>query len=232
MLALTSVEKRFGSARVLRGVSLSLDRGRCVCVAGGNAEGKTTLLSLAAGLLRPDAGQISADGAVALVLQQPALLDELSLSDNLRLWYAAHNRRERLFLPGSPELELGLAPFARRRAGRLSGGLRKRLSIATALAGTPSYLLLDEPFASLDAPACDRLTALLLSLKAKGVGLLLTSHDPARLTALADDALLLREGIFAERVALSSLLPERRLPAVLSLLFGGGAGPAAPADLI
>ncbi|MEG1849986.1 MAG: ATP-binding cassette domain-containing protein, partial [Oscillospiraceae bacterium] len=149
----------------MRGVTLSVPRGHCLCLAGANAEGKTTLLSIAAGLLAPDHGAVFTDGAVGFVAQDAAALDELTLSDNLRLWYAARDLPAVLFAADSPETILGLFPHRKTRAGALSGGVRRRLSIATALIGHPAYVLLDEPFASLDTAACEELASMLCALK-------------------------------------------------------------------
>lgn len=155
MLELRSVSKSYPEAgQVLREVSLRVEPGQALCLAGGNAEGKTTLLEIAAGLRRPDSGEVLRPAETALVPQRPAVLGELTAADNLALWYAAAGQRERPFSPGSPEEKLGLSPFARRRAGRLSGGMQRRLSIAAALCSQPGTLLLDEPFAALDAGGC------------------------------------------------------------------------------
>ena len=119
MLELRSVSKSYpGAGQVLREVSLRVEPGQALCLAGGNAEGKTTLLEIAAGLRRPDSGEVLRPTETALVPQRPAILGELTAADNLALWYAAAGRRERPFSPGSPEEKLGLSPFARRRAGR------------------------------------------------------------------------------------------------------------------
>lgn len=162
MLELRSVSKSYPEAgQVLREVSLRVEPGQALCLAGGNAEGKTTLLEIAAGLRRPDSGEVLRPAETALVPQRPAVLGELTAADNLALWYAAAGQRERPFSPGSPEEKLGLSPFARRRAGRLSGGMQRRLSIAAALCSQPGTLLLDEPFAALDAGGCALVHAVL-----------------------------------------------------------------------
>ena len=172
MLELRSVSKSYPEAgQVLREVSLRVEPGQALCLAGGNAEGKTTLLEIAAGLRRPDSGEVLRPAETALVPQRPAVLGELTAADNLALWYAAAGQRERPFSPGSPEEKLGLSPFARRRAGRLSGGMQRRLSIAAALCSQPGTLLLDEPFAALDAGGCALVHAVLADfVQAGGAG--------------------------------------------------------------
>ncbi|MEG1849519.1 MAG: ABC transporter ATP-binding protein [Oscillospiraceae bacterium] len=221
MLELLAVEKRFGATRVLDSISLSVERGRCLCIIGPNAAGKTTLLSIAAGLLAPDGGTVHRGGRVGFVPQDAAVLGDLSVNDNLRLWYAAHEKKVRLFAPDSPEQLLGLEPYRKTRAKALSGGLRRRLAIAAALTGDPDDLLLDEPFVSLDAAACEELCALLGALKRRGLGLLLTSHDPARIAAVADEAVLLENGRLTARITPPAPGQPLRLEQVLSLLAGG-----------
>ena len=127
MLELRSVSKSYpGAGQVLREVSLRVEPGQALCLAGGNAEGKTTLLEIAAGLRRPDSGEVLRPAETALVPQRPAVLGELTAADNLALWYAAAGQRERPFSPGSPEEKLGLSPFARRRAEECSAAFPSR----------------------------------------------------------------------------------------------------------
>ena len=151
MLNFSQITKQYGSLTVLKDVSLQVARGECVCVAGANSQGKTTLLSIGAGLLTPEKGRVAKDGGVGFVPQENALLEELSVRDNLLLWYSACRKKTSLcFREDSPETRLGLSSFARQKISRLSGGMKKRASIAAALAGDPDYLLMDEPFAALD----------------------------------------------------------------------------------
>ena len=221
MLRLTNLYKAFDKKQtVLKGVSLDLAPGRAVCIAGKNASGKTTLLKLACGVLTPDAGAVSCNGRIAFVPQEPAILPELTVQDNLALWYAAQNLSGPSFVPGSPEELLGLLPYRKKRSGALSGGMKKRLSIAEALVGSPAYLLLDEPFAALDAEAAQILLSLLLRLKGEGVGILFSAHEPEQISAVADEIVLLHRGTLSETLALDTI-PEGQRPAyVLRLLFG------------
>ena len=222
MLTLDQLQKSFDKHQpVLRGVSLSLAPGEAVCIAGGNATGKTTLLRTACGLLVPDGGSVRCDGKIALVPQEPALLPELTVRDNLKLWYAAQNLDSPTFSEASPETQLGLSPFYKKRAGALSGGMKKRLSIAAALAGSPDYLLLDEPFAALDAPGCHTLSTLLRRLKSAGMGILFTSHEPQQIANLADALYLLQDGRLSTPLRLKELPEAQRQHSILALLFSG-----------
>ena len=205
MLELSRIVKSFGSSRVLDGVNLKVDDGEAVCIAGANAAGKTTLLTIAAGMQKPDSGSVAAEGKLGYVPQEPALFGEMTVRDHLRLWYAANNLPGKLlFSASAPETLLGLHLHARKRADRLSGGVRKRLSIACALAGDPPGLLLDEPFTALD-------------LKQRRKGLLFTSHDPSAVAAAADRVLLLRDGAISGEIRLAGE-QEDRIAQVIALL--------------
>ena len=222
MLTLDRLQKSFDKKQpVLSGVSLSLSPGDAVCIAGGNATGKTTLLRTACGLLSPDTGSVRCDGKMAFVPQEPALLPELTVRDNLKLWYAAQGLDGPTFSASAPETQLGLLPFGKKRAKALSGGMKKRLSITAALVGSPDYLLLDEPFAALDAPGCQALSLLLNDLKSTGVGILFTSHEPQQIADLADTLYLLRDGRLSDALRLKNLPEAQRRHSILALLFSG-----------
>lgn len=195
MLELAKIFKSYGSARVLDGASLRCERGQAVCLAGANAAGKTTLLTIAAGVQKADRGEVRCDGTVGYVPQETALLADLSVRDNLALWYAACSRpRSAMFSADSPERALGLCAFAGRRVSRLSGGVKKRAAIACALAARPDYLIMDEPFTALDVTGRADIAALLRGLKQRGAGLLFSSHDPSAIASVADVMVLLRGG--------------------------------------
>ena len=218
MIELSQIVKSFGNARVLDGISLKVVSGEAVCVAGANAAGKTTLLTIAAGLQKPDSGQVVVEGIPGYVPQEPALFGEMTVRDHLRLWYAANDLPEKgVFSASAPETLLGLHPHARKRVDRLSGGVKKRLSIACALAGDPPGLLLDEPFAALDLQTRNEILALLVTLKQRGKWLLFTSHDPSAVAAAADRVLLLRDGVISGEIRLEGE-QEARTAQVITLL--------------
>lgn len=218
VFSLTGIVKAYGGSQVLSGVDLELTPGRAVCIAGANATGKTTLLTIAAGLQKPDSGSVRAEGRVGFVPQESALLDDLTVNDNLALWYAANRRPAgELFGPRSAETALGLSAYRRRRVAKLSGGIKKRASISAALTGDPDWLLMDEPFAALDLQSRQEISALLAELKRRGKGLCFSSHDPAAIAACADCLLLLKGGGIARTQPLAGDEPSRTA-AVLELL--------------
>jgi heme exporter protein A len=163
----TSLERRFGALRALRGVSLSVFPGECHLVVGPNGAGKSTLLRLLAGLARPSAGSIHLEGraltadpalrrSIGLLSHQSHLYDDLSALENLA--FAARLHR----IAGDPTgiarrrlAALGLTERLDEPIRRLSRGTVQRLAIARALLHGPRVLLLDEPFSGLDAPARD-----------------------------------------------------------------------------
>lgn len=210
MLRLEGIRKAYGKNLVLDGVSLECNSGEAICLIGANAAGKTTLLTIAGGLQLPDSGTRLCEGRVGYVPQEPALLEALTLKENLSLWYAAYGLpKNKMFSDTSMETLLELGPFAKTPAGKLSGGVKKRLSVVCALLGDPQWILLDEPFAALDIASRESILKLLKELKSKGKGMLLISHDPLEAGELADRALLLKAGRIHRDCLLSGNLEER-----------------------
>ena len=124
MFQLQGLTKAYGPARVLQGVDLELRPGEAVCLAGANAAGKTTLLTIAAGLQKADGGRILRVGKLGYLPQESSLLEDLTVEENLALWYAANCRpKAALFAPQSPEQALELEPHRKKRVSRVSGGI-------------------------------------------------------------------------------------------------------------
>ncbi len=184
---LRDIQKSYGRKTVLRGVSFGAERGEAVGIVGANGSGKSTLLRVLAGVLKPRSGEFLWEGVdllrsraalertVAYVPQGTPLIDELSALDNLRLWYDAQALRSSL--AQGMLRELGIPEFLKTPAAKLSGGMRKRLSIGCAIARDPQILLLDEPTAALDLAARERLLDYFSSFRARGGLILLATHD-------------------------------------------------------
>lgn len=219
VLLIENVKKSFGGTAVLSDLSLSVQSGQAVCIAGKNASGKTTLLKIIYGLIKADSGIVKADGQISFVPQQPALMDELSVQDNLKLWYAAQNLSGPKWQPDSIETKLGLLPYKKKKAKTLSGGMQKRLSIAAALVSVPDALLLDEPFAALDAAACHQLEELLINLKNSGTTVLFTSHEPEYIHRLADSLYILNDGKLSFAANPKELTREQLSKCILDNLY-------------
>ncbi len=219
MFQLQGLTKAYGPARVLQGVDLELRPGEAVCLAGANAAGKTTLLTIAAGLQKADGGRILREGKLGYLPQESSLLEDLTVEENLALWYAANRRpKAALFAPQSPEQTLELEPHRKKRVSRVSGGIKRRAGLAAALSGRPQWLLMDEPFTALDLQSRQAILTLLHTLRGEGTGILFSSHDPAAIAACADRLLLLKAGRIQEELDLSQVPPPKRLTRTIEIL--------------
>jgi phospholipid/cholesterol/gamma-HCH transport system ATP-binding protein len=218
LVEVIEVEKGFETVRVLKGVSLALDKGETLVVMGGSGSGKTVLLRLIAGLLRPDAGQIRVFDRniedlseeellpirrrLGYVFQGAALFDSLPVYENVAYPLREHTRlseaeiRRRvvdfLSLVGLNDSILGLLP------AELSGGMRKRVGIARALVGQPEIMLYDEPTAGLD-PTNSKLVSELIVQMREGVcdSSIVVTHDLELAKSVADRVAVLVDGRFA-----------------------------------
>ena len=201
---LRDIRKSYGKKTVLRGVSFGAERGEAIGIVGANGCGKSTLLRVLSGVLRPDAGEFYWEGSdllrsrpalertVAYVPQGTPLIEELSALDNLRLWYDADALRASLH--DGMLRQLGVQDFLKVPASRLSGGMRKRLSIGCAISRDPQILLLDEPAAALDLAARERLLDYFAAFRARGGLIIMATHDLRELESCSR-CFLLRGGI-------------------------------------
>ena len=203
-IQISQVIKSYRRKPVLTDVCLTATGGECIGILGANGSGKSTLLSILAGILPRDEGSFLLDGAdlfrdprrrselVGYVPQGVALMEELTAWDNLRLWYDAEILEKEL-ASGVLSL-LGIKDFLKMPVHKLSGGMKKRLSIGCAVAGRPPILLLDEPTAALDLACKQQIDSYLRSYKAAGGLLLLITHDASEL-ALCDRLFILKNGM-------------------------------------
>jgi NitT/TauT family transport system ATP-binding protein len=211
MLAFEGVSHRFGDLLVLERIDLAIARGGFVALVGPSGCGKTTLLNLAAGLAQPDAGAVYYDGARLLrpntsagyLTQDDALLPWRDVLANvaLPLEIKGVDRKTRFARARDIIAKVGLAGFEHHRTSELSGGMRKRVSLARTLIYRPETLLLDEPFGALDAQTRVLMQKQLLDLTGEfGLTVLLVTHDIGEALALADRIVLLtaRPGRIAE----------------------------------
>ena len=196
MLTFDAVSYTIGDRPILAGLDLTVSRGELVVLLGPSGVGKTTVLRLAAGLLKPSAGRIDTNGErTAMVFQAPHLLPWESALDNAALPLAALRLRRREAREAARRwlVRLGLAAEdLAKRPAELSGGMQSRVAIARAFVVKPDLVLLDEPFADLDPARRRSLQALLRGLVDDlGVSALFVTHDPAEAVRLADRIVVL-----------------------------------------
>lgn len=202
-IELVDICKKFGKKTVLSDVSLSARSGECIGILGANGSGKSTLLSLLAGVLKADGGKFLCDGedlflspklrsrAVGFVPQGTPLIEELTAYDNLFLWYDRDTLNREL-KSGMLKM-LGIDEFLKVKVAKMSGGMKKRLSIGCAIAKKPPVFLLDEPMSALDIACKQKIKEYLESYKKAGGILILVTHDLLELK-LCDRYFILKDG--------------------------------------
>ena len=193
MIKAEGLMKKYGKRTVLKGVDIDVDRKEIVGLLGPNGAGKTTAFSLLLGLISSDGGSVSLDGVslqgwpmyrraragIAFLPQESSIFRGLTVEENLLA--VLETRREKGFSPHGAARQLmerfGLLALARQLSSTLSGGEKRRLEIARALALSPSYLFLDEPFTGIDPIAIGEIQTLLGELKKEGLGILVSDHN-------------------------------------------------------
>ncbi|MCM1467181.1 MAG: ABC transporter ATP-binding protein [Alistipes sp.] len=203
------IKKSYGRKEILKGASFFAKKGECVALVGANGCGKSTLLGVLAGTLKAASGEILYDGEnplqnrkifqkyVGYVPQENPLMDKLSVYDNLRFWYCDTKRSIDEDMDNGILKEFGLDVYRKYPVAKLSGGLKKRLSIACALAADPQILIMDEPGAALDVVCKEEIKRYLIRYRQEGGTVLLTSHEEAELS-LCDRMYLLKDGTLSE----------------------------------
>ncbi len=209
-LRAVGLEKSYGRKRVVDGVSIGVEAGEIVGLLGPNGAGKTTTFSMILGLVPRDGGRVflgdedisdlpmylRARKGLILLPQEPSSFRKLTVAENLIavLETRPSDRASRAARVSGALEEFGLEKLAGARALTLSGGERRRLEIARAMVLDPDFILLDEPFTGIDPLSVRDLQAILRSLRAKGIGVLLTDHAVREALEIADRALILEGG--------------------------------------
>jgi ABC-2 type transport system ATP-binding protein len=228
VLEVQGVRHRYGGTVALDGVDLRVEAGECVALLGPNGAGKTTLVNLVIGLLARQAGSIGIAGGdprVAATRRELGVVQQsLGFPTTAKVRELVVGAAVRAGLPRSaagPVLaELGLTELAGRRAVKLSGGQRQRLQLAMALVGAPALLVLDEPTVGLDVAARRAFWAILAERRARGVGVLVTTHLIEESAAVADRVVVVDKGrIVASGTPdeLIALLPDRTVVVTTAL---------------
>ncbi|MCM2254317.1 MAG: LPS export ABC transporter ATP-binding protein [Vicinamibacteria bacterium] len=202
--------KSYGRRTVVRGVDLHVQEGEVVGLLGPNGAGKTTTFYMVVGLARPDGGTVMlgedditdlpmyerARAGIGYLPQEASVFRKMSVQDNVLAILEALGEPQGESRQRTRELleELGIHGLARQRADTLSGGERRRLEIARALATEPSFILLDEPFAGIDPIAVIDIQKIISHLKDRGIGVLITDHNVRETLKITDRAYILRDG--------------------------------------
>jgi lipopolysaccharide export system ATP-binding protein len=209
-LAAYRLQKRFGERQVVRDVSLNLTRGEAVALLGPNGAGKTTVFYMIAGIVAADSGTIEIDGkditafplymrarmGIGYLPQEPSIFPALSVEKNIMVMLEAiEPDREQRALQAQHLLDEFDLNGVRHSLGRaLSGGERRRAEIARALAARPAFILLDEPFAAIDPLAVNDIRDLVMHLKDRGIGVLITDHNVRETLGIVDRAYVVHAG--------------------------------------
>ena len=209
-LATHDLEKSFGGRQVVKGTSIYVRRGEAVGLLGPNGAGKTTVFYMITGLIKADNGHIELDGhdvtklpmyqrarlGIGYLPQEASIFRGLNVEDNIKavLEVTEPNRRRRKADLEALLEEFGLARLRKTPSIALSGGERRRVEIARALATRPNYMLLDEPFAGIDPIAVGDIQDLVRHLTNRGIGVLITDHNVRETLGLTDRAYIIYSG--------------------------------------
>jgi lipopolysaccharide export system ATP-binding protein len=213
-IVIEHLRKRYGDRTVVDGVSAEIRTGEVVGLLGPNGAGKTTTFYMVVGLVKPDEGTVSLERAdvcidlthapmhirsrngIGYLSQENSIFRKLTVGDNLRLIWEMHGvpyeeqeRRLPLLLK-----EFGISRLLNARGDNLSGGERRRVEIARAIATDPDFLLLDEPFTGIDPIAVADIQFRIRQLRKRGLGVLITDHQVRETLAIVDRAYVLNEG--------------------------------------
>jgi lipopolysaccharide export system ATP-binding protein len=209
-LVALGLKKSFGKRPVVENVSVAIRRGEAVGLLGPNGAGKTTVFTMIMGLVKPDDGKILLDGrsitglplfqrgrlGIGYLPQEPSIFRGLTVEGNILAVLEGHvpRRADRKARLAQLLEEFGIAHIAKSNAMALSGGERRRVEIARAVATDPVFILLDEPFAGVDPIAVAEVKSLVKHLTGRGIGVLITDHSVRETLSLVDRAYLIYGG--------------------------------------
>ncbi len=226
-LATKDLVKIYQKRIVVDHVSLSIQQGEIVGILGPNGAGKTTTFRMVVGLIQPDAGQIFFNEqnidrlpmysrsrlGIGYLPQEPTIFARLTVEQNLwvvleHLKFKQTERRRRLDESLS---EMQLTHLRKAKAGNLSGGERRRLEIARTLLNTPAFIMLDEPFAAIDPKVVESLQDLIVKLKQKNIGILITDHKPRETLSITDRTYIINKGKILKHGPTSELVQDNQV---------------------
>ncbi len=228
MLSAEGLQKRFRSRQVVRDFGFSIRQGEVVGLLGPNGAGKTTCFYMVVGLIEADAGSIKLDRqditglpmhsrarlGIGYLPQEPSVFRRLSVADNIMAVLELRDglgARERAAEQENLLEELKIAHIADQKGISLSGGERRRVEIARALAAQPRYMLLDEPFAGVDPISVGEIQRIVRHLKERGIGVLITDHNVRETLGICDRAYILNEGEVMSRGTPAHILADEKV---------------------
>jgi lipopolysaccharide export system ATP-binding protein len=228
MLSAEGLQKRFRSRQVVRDFGFSIRQGEVVGLLGPNGAGKTTCFYMVVGLIEADAGSIKLDRqditalpmhsraklGIGYLPQEPSVFRRLSVADNIMAVLELReglSAKQRAAEQENLLEELKITHIADQKGISLSGGERRRVEIARALAAQPRYMLLDEPFAGVDPISVGEIQRIVRHLKERGIGVLITDHNVRETLGICDRAYILNDGEVMSRGTPAHILADEKV---------------------
>ena len=208
MIRTEGLVKIYGKRKVVDKVSLEINKGEVVGLLGPNGAGKTTTFYMIIGLIKPNAGKVyfgdkeitrlpmfkRALLGIGYLAQEPSIFRRLTVEENLLLVLEARGVKNKKEVVDQLLEEFSLTHLRKMRGQDLSGGERRRVEVARAMAGNPQFILLDEPFTGVDPIAVDELKRIITVLKSKNLGILLTDHNVRDTLSITDRSYIIYQG--------------------------------------
>ncbi|MAP67334.1 MAG: LPS export ABC transporter ATP-binding protein [Candidatus Marinimicrobia bacterium] len=224
-LKVQKIIKTYNKRSVVRGVSLEVNRGEIIGLLGPNGAGKTTTFYMITGMIKPNKGNIFLDEknitklpmykralyGLGYLSQEPSVFTKLTVENNLKLVLELTNLSKKQQLEKLEELldEFSIGHIRNSIAYTLSGGERRRTEIARSLVMNPDFILLDEPFAGVDPIAVEDIQKIVVSLKNRGIGVLITDHNVRETLSITDRSYLLFEGSILKDGSAKELINDK-----------------------
>jgi lipopolysaccharide export system ATP-binding protein len=225
-LSAVGIRKRYGEREVVKGISLSVHAGEIVGLLGPNGAGKTTTFYSLAGFVTPEDGQIQIDGedvtrlpmyqrarrGLGYLAQEPTVFRGLTVEENLRavLERTIKSRIDQMRRVKELLEEFGLWEKRRQKAGTMSGGEKRRLEVARAMIHDPKIIMLDEPFVGIDPITVSELKGMIIKLKDRGIGVLITDHNVRETLPIIERAYLIYDGTILVEGTSKALLDDKK----------------------
>jgi len=210
ILETEKIVKKYGKRTVVKGVTISVEQGKIIGLLGPNGAGKTTSFYMITGIIRPNSGRILLDGkditrlpmykrarmGIAYLPQEASIFRKMTVRDNLEAVLEAigKSKKDRREITDRLLEEFGITHIANNYGYNLSGGERRRTEIARTLTNEPKFILFDEPFAGVDPIAVEEIQKIIMALKKRNIGILITDHNVRETLTVTDYTYMLYDG--------------------------------------